>query len=303
MRPTLRSSVRTLLGTTLLLCAPTIGRAQPVVGFVEDFPAAGGTGSWVGGSLITNPGTGGYGGAGDGFLDVKTTTAGHLGTVSFGSEYAGDWITAGVTQVRCWMTDLGGRGDLLVHLNVSNGIDTFQQNAGFNPPVGRWGLYVVNLVASDFTHTRGTSGTFTGVLQTEDRLHFRYDLAPYVATPDLIAGEFGLDHLLLTNGTVGVTPGDLAASPVLLDPPYPNPSRGRVTFSLRSPAPGPVSIAVFDAVGRRVRRMELADAGGAPRLWLWDGRDDGGSPVPAGVYRVLAKGVNGGTSRTVTLLR
>jgi len=303
MRPIRRPFLRVLLGTAILLVAASVAGAQPVVGFVEDFPAVNGVGSWIGGSILSNPGTGGYGGVGDGFLDVKTTTAGHLGAVSMGSEYAGDWVAAGVTQVRCWLTDLSGRGDLLIHLNVSNGIDTYQQNVGLNPPVGRWGLYVVDLVASDFTHTRGTTATFTGVLQTDDRLHFRYDLAPYTGTPDLIAGEFGLDHILLTNGTTGVAPGELAGSAVLLDPPYPNPARGRVTFSLRSSAPGPMSLAVFDASGRRVSRIELADSGGAPRVWMWDGRDDGGSPVPAGVYRVLAKGANGGTSRTVTLLR
>jgi len=277
--------------------------AAPTVGFIEDFPGTS-VSSWAGGSLVGNPGTGGYGGAGDGFLEVATLAPGNLGTVSFGAEYAGDWLAAGITQVRCWLTDRSGRGDLLIHLAVSNGLNTWQQNAGFAPPVGKWGLYVVDLTESAFTHTRGTTGTFNSVLQTEDRLHFRHDLAPYGPTPDPIAGAFGLDHILLTNGVTAVDPASQAlGSPVLLDPPFPNPARGRVTFTIRQPGASPVTITVFDAAGRRVRQVELAAAGQAPRLWLWDGRDDAGAAAPAGVYRAVARGENGGTSRTVTLLR
>ena len=303
MRRTLRLSARALVALLLALGSAAVAHAQPVVGFIEDFPAANGVGSWGGGSITSNPGTGGFRGAGDGFLDVKTETAGHLGTVSFGTEYGGNWTTAGVTQVRCWLTDLSGRGDLSIHLSISNGFDTYQQNAGFTPPVGSWGLYVVDLNESDFTHTRGTSATFAGVMATVDRLHFRHDVAPYTGLPDDIAGEFGLDHLLLTNGTVGVGPGSIASQPVLLAPPYPNPARGRVTFQLQQPEPHAVTLAIFDAAGRRVRHVEIAAAGPAPRLWLWDGRDDAGAALPAGVYRALATGENGGTSRTVTLLR
>lgn len=303
MRRTPRLSLDAFLLLVFLVSAARVAGAQPVVGFVEDFPAVNGTGSWGGGAITANPGTGGFGGAGDGFLDVKTTTAGHLGTVSFGTEYAGDWIAAGVTQVRCWLTDLSGRGDLSIHLSISNGFDTYQQNAGLVPPAGGWGLYVVDMNAADFTHTRGTSATFATVMQTADRLHFRHDVAPYTGTPDLIAGEFGLDHLLLTNGIVGVGPGIAASQPVLLAPPYPNPARGRVTFQVQQPESRPVTLAIFDAAGRRVRRVELAAGGPAPRLWLWDGRDDAGVVLPAGVYRALASGTNGGTSRTVTLLR
>ena len=301
-RPT-RSSLRLLVPFVFAAAFATASHAQPVVGFVEDFPAANGVGSWGGGAILANPGTGGFHGAGDGFLDVKTTTPGHLGTVSFGLEYAGDWTAAGVSQVRCWLTDLSGRGDLSIHLAISNGFDTFEQLAGLNPPVGRWGLYVVDMNAADFKRIRGTTGTFAGVLQTVDRLHFRHDLPPFNADPALIAGEFGLDHLLLTNGTTAVKNGPAAVQPVLLAPPYPNPARGRVTFQIQQLEPQPLTLAIFDAAGRRVRHVELAAGASAPRVWLWDGRDDGGATLPAGVYRVLANGVNGGTSRTVTLLR
>jgi hypothetical protein len=283
----------------LAFARPTV--AAPVPGFVEDFPGTS-TSTWSGGAVITNPGTGGLHGVDDGYLQAMTVSPSNLGTVSFGAEYAGDWTAAGITQVRCWLTDAAWMGNLSIHFSLSDGSNTWQHDAGFVPPMWEWGLYVIPLVEADFTHIRGITGTFATVMANVDRIHFRHDLPPFEPTPDPVAGAFGLDHLVLTNGLVGV--GDnFAARPVLLDPPYPNPARGRVTLQLRQPEALPVRLSIFDAAGRRVREVTLDAVGPASRLWLWDGTDDAGVAVPAGVYRVLARGDNGGMSRTVTLIR
>jgi len=42
------------------------------------------------------------------------------------------------------------------------------------------------------------------------------------------------------------------------------------------------TLTLFDVNGRRVRRWRVADGG--PRRWAWDGRDESGSVVAAGVY-------------------
>jgi len=42
---------------------------------------------------------------------------------------------------------------------------------------------------------------------------------------------------------------------VLLEAPYPNPARGRVTFQLRQPEARPVQISIVDAERSRVRRL------------------------------------------------
>lgn len=304
-----RSGILTRLATSIPLVALTLlaafaprAQAQPVLGFIEDFPGTS-LGSWSGGAIYSNPGTGGFGGAGDGYLVSTTLSLGNLGTVSFGAEYAGDWVAAGITQVRCWMRDEGGSGDLSIHLSFSDGSNTWQQDAGIVPPTNAWGLYVVDLVEGDFTHNRGSTGTFTGTLSAVDRFHFRHDLPPYGASPDIVQGSFGLDHVLLTNGTVSVEPGSFATRPVLLAPPYPNPARGRVTFQIHQPEALPVTLTLLDAAGRQVRKVEFAGAASAPRLWMWDGTGDDGFPLPAGVYRAIARGANGGMARTVTLLR
>lgn len=54
----------------------------------------------------------------------------------------------------------------------------------------------------------------------------------------------------------------------------PNPSRGRVDFAVPGP-PGLGRIEILDVCGRHVRTIDRA---------TWDGRDEGGSAVQAGVY-------------------
>lgn len=64
--------------------------------------------------------------------------------------------------------------------------------------------------------------------------------------------------------------------------PSSNPAHGACTFTVS--AAGPVEIDVFDLCGRLVRRLEAADPGAVE----WNGRSDGGEPVPAGAYIVRA---------------
>jgi outer membrane protein assembly factor BamB len=61
----------------------------------------------------------------------------------------------------------------------------------------------------------------------------------------------------------------------------PNPFRAGAVIRAARPA----VVAVYDALGREVRRV-TAGPGGA----TWDGRDEGGTPVPAGAYILRAGG-------------
>ena len=76
---------------------------------------------------------------------------------------------------------------------------------------------------------------------------------------------------------------------------FPSPARGAVTVEYSRPGPGPgdVELDVFDAHGRRIRRLDVdpAEAPGPIRR-TWDGRGDGGERVRPGVYfvRLLAGG-------------
>ncbi len=307
--PALRFAVFLALAAVAL--GPSPAPAAPVLGFIEEFPGTS-TASWSGGTPFSNPGAGGYLGAGDGYLLLENGFATQFGSKAAGLEYVGDWTAAGITQIRVWINDVGADDPLELHLSIGKGDQTltanfWQYNVGFLPPLHSWGAYVVDLTAgANWTRMQG-SGTFADALTVVDRVLIRHDLSPYLPQPnppDAIAADAGIDHLLLTNGLVAVNPFEPRVThPVELAPPYPNPSRGPVSIAVRAADAGPIAIRIVDAAGRNVRRAELADAGSGPRIWLWDGRDDGGRQVPAGYYRVHASGASGGMSRPIARVR
>ena len=86
--------------------------------------------------------------------------------------------------------------------------------------------------------------------------------------------------------TVGVPAAD-GAPPLAfgLARPAPNPFSEEVRLAYHLDRSGPVSLAVHDIAGRRVRTLVSAGgvAAGAHAL-VWDGRDPGGRRLPAGIY-------------------
>src|SRR5262245_52883598 len=89
----------------VMLSWATVVRAAPTLGFIENWSGTSLSG-WAGGSTVSNPGTGGFSGPGDGYLVVSSAAATNLGTRSIGPEYTGNWSAAGVTQVRVWLNDV-----------------------------------------------------------------------------------------------------------------------------------------------------------------------------------------------------
>jgi len=171
--------------------------AAPTPGFVEHFPA--GSSGWDSQAALTNPGTGGFGGAG-GFLRIaRSGFSGQLGARSTGAEYAGDWIEAGIAQIRLRLRDVDANQDLEIHLCIGNASNFWQTNSGFVPPENEWGTFTVDLTdSSQFTHIIDfTGGGFAQALREADRILIRHDRAPFSQFPDLILGEFGLDEIEL----------------------------------------------------------------------------------------------------------
>jgi len=268
-----------------------VAHAAPVLGFVETWPGTGlqGCGS---GPVLSNPVSDGTGGTADGYLRFRTPNAAqhNPGANSFGAEYTGDWIAAGITQVRLWLNDVEADDPLEMRFSIGDGTNSFwQSDVAFLPPHEEWAEFVVDLTnPANSTQTIGT-GTFAEALQTVDRVHVRHDRPPFFQTPDPLDGDVGRDHVLLTNGTVGVEPrGSTVPNALRLGPPTPNPSRVPVAFTLEVFGRGPVRVEIVDASGRLVRRGDLEAAGPGTLVWTWDGRDTGGRPTPAGHYRVRA---------------
>ena len=204
--------VRRSLVLAALVAAVRVGGASaaPVVGFVEEWPDTSrqGWGSFSGLMNYSNPGTGGSQGAGDGFLIMSNThlvAGGSFGAFSGGSEYAGDWVAAGINSVRVWLNDVGAADPLEIHFVIGKAqINVWQYNEGFQPPHDAWAEFVVDLTSpAKFTQIFGP-GTFQAALQDVDRVHFRHDLAPYLQNPDIIKADVGIDHLVLSGENVPV---------------------------------------------------------------------------------------------------
>ncbi len=72
---------------------------------------------------------------------------------------------------------------------------------------------------------------------------------------------------------------------------FPNPFRSGESTTVRFDVPddpavagGRLDLAVYDVSGRRVATLRSGDATAGEQAVSWDGHDDGGRPVPAGVY-------------------
>lgn len=78
-----------------------------------------------------------------------------------------------------------------------------------------------------------------------------------------------------------------------LSPGRPNPMTTSATLGFSLEQRGQVSLAIYDAAGRRVRMLVDKELGLGIHYISWDGRDDRGVPVSAGVYFYQLK-INGG---------
>jgi hypothetical protein len=144
--------------------------------------------------------------------------------------------------------------------------------------LGNWSLAVTNLAIGDFV-----------LAHAMDWAHGAYSNT----------SEF-CDPIVVQRGTA-VAGGDwlgrfgLAVSGA-------NPFRGETAFTCALPAAGAARLALYDCAGRRVRTLldRHVEAGALPVAW--DGRDDGGRELPAGVYLArLSAGDEQGSGRVVKL--
>ena len=89
----------------------------------------------------------------------------------------------------------------------------------------------------------------------------------------------------------------------LLMPAQPNPFRQSATLAYSVARGGRVVLAIYSVNGRRVRL--LVDGSREPGEYRtnWDGRDDGGNPMPAGVYYARLKTADRTMTRAITYLR
>jgi hypothetical protein len=120
---------------------------------------------------------------------------------------------------------------------------------------------------------------------------------PATKDPDSIVCAFATINAPLNpivKFSLGLTWGDLGAtsmpepgadvSRVRLEEPQPTPFTGRTSIRYELPAAASTRLAVYSAAGRRVRTLQSGSQSPGAHQVYWDGRDEHGVPLVAGVY-------------------
>jgi flagellar basal-body rod modification protein FlgD len=83
----------------------------------------------------------------------------------------------------------------------------------------------------------------------------------------------------------------------------PNPFRATATISFSLATSGPVNLTLYSVDGRQVRVLAQGVREAGEYSEVWDGRDEAGQTVAAGVYYALLQTSQGRFTRTVTYLK
>ncbi|MEW6755776.1 MAG: FlgD immunoglobulin-like domain containing protein [Candidatus Latescibacterota bacterium] len=104
--------------------------------------------------------------------------------------------------------------------------------------------------------------------------------------------------------TAVLASGAARPSAAQLGPAYPNPFNGSVHLPLVAPGEGvPVSLDVWDVLGRRVRTLVAGSMSAGPQVVAWDGRDGQGRHAGSGVYLVRLEAGEVHATARILLLR
>jgi hypothetical protein len=122
---------------------------------------------------------------------------------------------------------------------------------------------------------------------------------------DELPGLTAFDDLLFVEGpiTTDVEPPQVPDAPrvLRLSPGVPNPFVAGTLLRFSLPQAGPVALEVYDLSGRLVRTLARGESGAGEHSLVWDGRDDAGGRVRAGLY-FARLGFGGEVRRTKLVL-
>ncbi|NOT34153.1 MAG: T9SS type A sorting domain-containing protein [Candidatus Eisenbacteria bacterium] len=116
-------------------------------------------------------------------------------------------------------------------------------------------------------------------------------------------------HIIERDGTdsvMGYTSArriGVPAGRVFLATPSPNPAPGATSIAFRLGQPEFVRLSIVDANGRKVRSLQNGMMEAGDHQARWDGRGDGGTESPVGVYFVTLRTSNGSTTQRFALVR
>ncbi|MCA9727861.1 MAG: S8 family serine peptidase, partial [Candidatus Eisenbacteria bacterium] len=212
----------------------------------------------------------------------------------------------------CFVTGLGTVGGPPQASDVDNGCVTLT-----SPPIDLSGATAARLSywrwygqmsgpGAAFTTSISTNGgaTWTWLesisYQQNSWVERQFVLAPYGLSDSTLFRFVACDNgpetlveaavddfvILVDQSDPSAADDDPTALPTQMLPNLPNPFTGATTIRYRLATAAEVRISIFDAGGRRVRRVFEGTATPGAHAIEWTGDDDAGRPAPAGVYLV-----------------
>jgi hypothetical protein len=168
-------------------------------------------------------------------------------------------------------------------LDAATIIQWFQDLPAAHKFVSLTGSISVSTVSADTL-----AGTFTGSAADIDNV---------LLIVNVTAGHFalrGLDPMLATPDLPPAAPAALSVAP--------NPFNPRTSLAFTLPRAQHLEAAVYDVTGRRVRVLHDGVVGAGPQRLEWDGGNDDGVRMGAGVYLARIRGDGWQRSAKLTLL-
>lgn len=128
-----------------------------------------------------------------------------------------------------------------------------------------------------------------------------YDLKLHAPTRTLVAGTHGRSmHSIDLDAVTAVESQEIGAGKVVSSlSNYPNPFRPSTTVAYHLARPADVTLSIYDIAGRVVRTLESGTRPSGDHEVPWDGRNEDGHRVAAGVYFAALEA--GGEFRTVKM--
>ncbi len=172
-----------------------------------------------------------------------------------------------------------------------------QLNWSPSPDLDLLGYAVYRAGAASGPWTRVSGATFPGAAWTDASVPSGVKRLYYAVTAEDVSGNESAK-----SSAVQVNFG--GGAKLAIEPVYPNPSRA--ANSVRIPVDLPdgatsLRVDIVDALGRRVRGMQVNGLLGETTEVQWDGRSDDGRGTPPGIYRAVL--VANGSRSSVRLVR
>lgn len=156
-------------------------------------------------------------------------------------------------------------------------------------------------------------GNFSASLNSVSRERFAFD-TPDVAidgsltlTLDASTGGGGIElfavGLRIKGGSTLDAGQNPDSGPSMLRAVVPNPARPPQELRFTLARAGRADLAIYDVAGRRVRQIDLGHLAAGDRTVVWDGRNEDGRAVEAGMYFYELNTEQGRSHRTAVVLR